>query len=102
MVRWIVAKKKKGNLLKPRWPNTLLTLVILALPILRERVPLEEGGFVIERYSPLVLVGSYAWLKDWCALLLMLGFSLFVYVAASIAVFLFSKFFKTKSPRVQA
>ena len=89
-----MAQKKVGNFLKLRWTNTLLTLIVLALPILREKVQLEEGGFVIARYSPLMLVGSYAWLKDWYPFLLMLGFSLFVYIATSTAILLFEKLFK--------
>jgi hypothetical protein len=89
-----MVKTKAGNFLKPRWINILLTLIVLALPILREKVQLEDGGYVIARYSPLVLVGSYAWLKDWYPFLLMLGFSLFVYIATSTAIILFGKLFK--------
>ena len=89
-----MVQKKTGNFLKLRWTNALLTLIILALPILRERVQLEEGGFVIARYSPLILVGSYAWLRDWYPFLLMLGFSLFVYIVTSAAIKLFGKLFK--------
>ena len=89
-----MVKKKSGNFLKPRWINTLLTLVILALPILRERVQLEEGGFEIVRYSPIVLLALYVWLKDWYPFLLMLGFSLFVYVVVSATITLLNKLFK--------
>ena len=89
-----MAQKKAGNFLKLRWTNSLLTLIVLTLPILREKVQLEEGGFVVVRYSPIVLVGSYAWLKDWYPFLLMLGFSLFVYIATSTAILLFGKLFK--------
>lgn len=89
-----MVKTKTGNFLKPRWINALLTLIILALPILRERVQLEEGGFVVVRYSPIVLVGSYAWLKDWYPFLLMLGFSLFIYVVVSATITLLNKLLK--------
>ena len=89
-----MVQKKAGNFLKLRWTNSLLTLAILTLPILREQVQLEEGGFVIARYSPLILVGSYAWLKDWYPFLLMLCFSLFVYILTSAAVTLFKKLFE--------
>jgi len=89
-----MTQKKTGNFLKLRWTNTLLTLIILTLPILREKVQLEEGGFVVVRYSPIVLVGSYAWLKDWYPFLLMLGFSLFVYIVTSAAIMLFKKLFE--------
>jgi len=90
-----VAKKtnKRGcfDFLKPHKINTIFTIIILALPILKERVPLEQGGFVVERYSPIVLVGSYIWLRDLYALILMLGFSLFVYITTSIGTVLLKK-----------
>jgi len=93
-----MSKKRKWSgyfyFLKPNKLNTILTFIVLALPILKERVPLEEGGFVIERYSPIVLIGSYVWLKELYVLILMLGFSLLVYIMASIGVALFGKFTK--------
>jgi len=89
-----MAKTKAGNFLKPRWINILLTLFVLALPILREKVLLEDGGYIIDRYSPLVLVGSYVWLKDWYPFLMMLGFSLFIYIVTSATITLFDKLFK--------
>lgn len=69
--------------LKPKLLNTLLTIVILSLPLLKERVPFPEGGFVVERYAPIVLIGSYLWLRDFFPFIQMIGFSLLIYFTTS-------------------
>ncbi|MBN2567438.1 hypothetical protein JXB02_05130 [Candidatus Woesearchaeota archaeon] len=74
------------SFLRPRRGNVLVTFIVLALPILKEHVQLEEGGIVVWRYIPLQITFLYAWFGDWRAFLLMVGFSLFVYVVVSAAI----------------
>ena len=87
-------KIKFPYFLKPQRINVIVTLIILVLPILQERVSLEQGGFVVERYSPIFMTVTYVWLRGWYELLLMLGFSLFVYVVTSLLNALLTKKFK--------
>ena len=77
------------NWLKPTWLNILVTLGVLALPLFKERVPLEAGKFAVERYQPIVLLGVYIWTLDWQPIFLMLGYCLLVYIVVSGAIFLF-------------
>ena len=80
--------------LRPKLLNVITTIVVLTLPLLKERVQLPEGGFVVERYTPIVLIGSYVWLRDPYPLLLMIGFSLVVYIVVSVALATLSKLFR--------
>src|SRR3989339_585044 len=83
--------------LKPRIGNVLLTLVVISLPLLREQVQLPTGGYEIARYRPVFLLTSYLQMQDWYPFLLMIGFTLAVYVGASIVVAITSKLLKKRS-----
>lgn len=67
----------------PRLPNTLVTLVILSLPLIRERAVLPEGGYVVATYRPVVMLYSYLRLRDFYPFFLMFCFSMIVYLAVS-------------------
>ena len=84
---------KNFNFLKPRWVNVLITLIILSLPILRERAVLPTGGFEVVAYRPIFLLASYLQMGDYYPFFLMVGFSLFVYLAVSTFLAVASKIF---------
>ena len=78
--------------LKPKKLNTIITLVVLILPILSERVPLSPNGpYVVENYSPIVLIFSYAFLGDLFPFFQMLCFSLLIYILVSLCIKAFVK-----------
>ena len=83
--------------LKPKTVNVLLTLLIISLPLLREQVQLPTGGYEIARYRPIFLLTSYLQMQDWYPFLLMIGFTLAVYVGVSIVVAITSKLLKKRS-----
>ena len=83
--------------LKPRTVNVLLTLLIISLPLLREQVQLPTGGYEIATYRPIFLLTSYLQMQDWYPFLLMIGFTLAVYVGVSIVVAITSKLLKKRS-----
>ena len=82
------------NFLKPRLLNTLLTLIIFSLPLLRERARLPEGGYEMVHYRPIFLLASYLQMQDWYPFFLMVGFSLVIYFAASLIVILLTPVWK--------
>ena len=82
--------------LKPKTVNVLLTLLIISLPLLREQVQLPTGGYEIARYRPIFLLTSYLQMQDWQPFLLMIGFSLVVYLAVSGVVSIASTLLKKK------
>lgn len=69
--------------LKPNVLNVLTTHIVLSLPLLRERAAYPEGGFEIVTYKPIFLLVSYLHMNDWYPFFLMIGFTLFIYVATS-------------------
>ena len=74
------------DFLKPRLLNTLLTVGVLCLPLLRERVMLPEGGYEVAVYRPIFLLASYLQMQDWPPFFLMVGFSLVIYFVVSVIV----------------
>lgn len=83
--------RKFIDLLKPRIVNVVITLIVLLIPFLRERVLLPDGSYVVEFYSPLVLIISYIRLLDFYPLFQMLMFSLLIYVVISMIIRLFTR-----------
>jgi hypothetical protein len=87
----------KLSFLKPRIYNVLATLAVLSLPLIRERARYPEGGFEIATYRPIFLLTSYIQMNEFKPVLLILGFSLLVYVVVSIILALVIKFLKKKN-----
>ena len=80
---------KRNNVfffLKPRLLNVLLMVIVLCLPLLRERVVLPEGGYEVAVYRPIFLLASYLQMQDWPPFFLMVGFSLVIYFVVSVVV----------------
>ena len=72
--------------IKPKFINTSLAVIILSLPLLKERVQLPTGEFVDERYIPFHLIFTYLQMRDYFPFVQMIGFSLFVYFVVSVVV----------------
>ena len=85
------------DFLKPKILNVILTLIILALPLFSENVPLsDDGPYVVERYSPLFLLIGYIILLDFYALFLMICFSLLIYISVCAIIKVFSTSWRRK------
>jgi hypothetical protein len=83
------------GLFKPRWINILVTLLILCMPILREQY---DNGQYVTWYRPMVVFVDYLREpKGFQPLLLMLVFSLIVYVIVCVAVAFVFKLLKKKN-----
>lgn len=82
--------------LKPRLANVLLTLIVLSLPILRERAWLPTGGYVVAAYRPILMLVSYLQIKAYYQFFLTVSFSLVVYAVVSVVVTVVSKLLKKK------
>jgi len=87
----------KISFLKPRIYNVLATIAVLSLPLIRERARYPEGGFEIVTYRPIFLLTSFLQMNDLKPFLLMLGFSLFVYIVVSTILSLIIKLMKKKN-----
>lgn len=70
------------NYLKPKLVSTILTLIVLALPIV------QEGT---SRYSLLMLIIAYFRLGEFYSLLLILILAFFVYLIISLLVLFVAK-----------
>lgn len=77
--------------LKPRLINTVLTIITLSLPLLKERVQLLSDGYEVERYIPFHLLFTYLQMRDYFPFIQMIGFSLLVYLAVSVIVSILTK-----------
>jgi len=82
--------------LSPRLVNILITLVVISLPLLRERVQLPEGGYEIVWHRPIILLVLYPQMNEYYAFFLMVGFSLLIYLVVSAVLVLASKVLKSK------
>ena len=87
------------DFLKPRPVNTIITLVIASLPLLRERVVLPSGGYEIARYRPIFLLADYLQMQDLYPFLLMLGFCALIYVVVSGVIAIGFAVFRSKKKR---
>jgi hypothetical protein len=84
----------KLKFLKPQISNVAITILILSLPLIRERAPIATGGYEEVFYRPIFLLTAYLQMEEFYGLLLMSGFSLFVYLVVSILLALFFRLFK--------
>lgn len=82
--------------LKPRLINSLLTIIVLSLPLIPERVAVPTGGYVITRYLPFFLTFTYLQMGDYYPFILMFGFILLVYSIVSIVLAILSKILSGK------
>lgn len=80
--------------LKPQISNVVITVLILSLPLIRERAPVATGGYEEAFYRPIFLLTAYLQMGEFYAMLLMIGFSLVVYFAVSILLTLLLRLFK--------
>ncbi|MGK5091546.1 hypothetical protein WDW89_05950, partial [Deltaproteobacteria bacterium TL4] len=87
------------DFLKPRSVNTIITLVIVSLPLLREHAVLPSGGYEIARYRPIFLLVDYLQMKEWYPFLLILGFCTFIYIVVSGVVAIGSLIIRSKKKR---
>ena len=82
-------RNKNHSFLKPRLLNVLLTILVLCLPILRDRY---YTGEYVTWYRPITLIIDYFQKPQQPHLLLIMAlFILFIYFVASLAVFIVSK-----------
>lgn len=70
--------------LKPDIFKIMLLISILALPIFRENVPLENGSFTIERLSPILFYPIYIIQGEYFGLFMMICFATVVYLSISL------------------
>jgi len=83
--------------LRPRTVNVLLTLLVLSVPLIKERAPLPSGGYEVVVYRPIFLFTAYLQMNDYYPFVLMVGFSLAVYLAVSVVVGIVSKLHKKRA-----
>lgn len=75
------------KMLSPDRVKVLVSLVVLSLPLWKERIPVESGGVVVERVIPITLLPAYiVHGVDFQSLLLLLGFYVFVYVIVAFVI----------------
>lgn len=74
--------------------NLLLTVAVMFLPLIRERVLLPSGGFEVEYYRPMFLLSFYLQTSDYYPFVLMLGFLIFVYLVVCVVMEIGSKIVK--------
>lgn len=75
------------KMLSPDRVKVLVSLVVLSLPLWKERIPVESGGVVVERVIPITLLPAYIVNGgDFQSLLLLLGFYVFVYVIVAFVI----------------
>lgn len=90
------------DFLKPRRINTLLTLIILSLPIIWEKTPLPTGvGNAVAAYRPIFLLATYLQTNDYYPFFQMVGFSLAIYFVVSVVVVIASRLLRLLKKKVK-
>jgi hypothetical protein len=77
--------------LRPTKINIGLAAVVSLLPFIVEHVQLENGGVVIERYSPAQLLIGYAFMGEIAAFVMVVGLCLVIYFFSSLIILLLRK-----------
>lgn len=77
--------------LYPRLSNVVITLLVISLPLIKERVQLPTGEYEVVMYRPIFLLASYLQMNDYYPFFLMVCFSLVVYVVVSGILAAFSR-----------
>lgn len=84
-----------SKILSPDKVKVFVSLIILSLPLWKENIPIESGGVVVERVIPITLLPMYVVQGgDFQAILLILGFYVFVYLVVAFIIEIFRHFLK--------